>query len=540
MRYLSRNTKKSLIIAIIIGTCGGLTAIGMFSLSGLMLSKSAYKVPLYSLMTLVATIKLFGVIRAICKYFERLISHEATFEMLKDVRVTTVRNLLENFISIQSRYHLSTLLNRTVNDIEKLQNLLLRVIYPPIIALSTAIIVILIYMQFSLYAVIVLFISMLILTLILPLIFSHLLERIVAQKIEATQAFERHFLDYQLSLEALRVFDKHDTYLAQLYTREAQMEDAIKKENKFIVIYDFLLNFISMIAIFMVILVMLYDPTHNTMMYLSIVMVAITLFEMSIPMVHFPYHRVETKQAVQHLDELNDKQHFSHINEGIFNITLKDVNVDTRLCDINLSIEKGQKIGIAGPSGAGKSTLINTILGLENITGDYYLNDKKINTPNHLLDMFCVMEQDNHFIGGTVADNMFTSIDKTKLNQLLRDFNLPFNSESEILSFGENLSGGEKKRLHLIRMILRDKPVWILDEPFNGVDIKNQKLMLDYLKQLTHHTIIIVSHDLTIFDMCDQLYLIDEGEIIEHGTPELLSRTDTKFHTLLQKQLLSI
>lgn len=123
MRYISKMTRKSLIIAIIIGTIGGLTAIGMFSLSGLMLSKSAYEVPLYTLITLVATIKLFGVVRAICKYFERLISHDATFEMLKDVRVTTVRHLLDNFITIHSKYHLSTLLNRTVNDVEKLQNL---------------------------------------------------------------------------------------------------------------------------------------------------------------------------------------------------------------------------------------------------------------------------------------------------------------------------------------------------------------------------------------------------------------------------------
>lgn len=126
MRWMNEWVNRSIVLSIIIGLLGALTSIGMFSLSGLMLSKSVLNVPLYTLIVLVATIKLFGVVRAICKYFERLISHEATFEMLKNIRVSTVRTLLENFEHIQSDYKLSDVLNRTVNNIEKLQNKLLR------------------------------------------------------------------------------------------------------------------------------------------------------------------------------------------------------------------------------------------------------------------------------------------------------------------------------------------------------------------------------------------------------------------------------
>ncbi|MCE4955905.1 amino acid ABC transporter ATP-binding/permease protein [Macrococcoides caseolyticum] len=539
MRYISKMTKKSLCIAILIGTIGGLTAIGMFSLSGLMLSKSAYKVPLYTLMTLVATIKLFGVIRAICKYFERLISHEATFEMLKDIRVMTVRHLFDNFITIQAKYQLSTLLNRTVNDIEKLQNLLLRVIYPPVIALVTTLLVVCIYAQFSLYASLVLALAMLLLTLILPIVVSKILERTVIEKIQTTQAFESHLLDFHMANEALKVFDNNNVYQQMLYDKQHAMEHAIKKENRILIVYDFLLNIIAMIAIFLVIVVMIFDPTRDTMMYLSMVMVAITLFEMSIPMVHFPYHKVETDHAIAHLDELNESSLYSPINEPFNRLDLNHINVDHRLNNINLSIQKGTFTGIAGPSGAGKSTLIKVILGLISVDG-YRLNGQKIHHHHYLLEMFNVMEQENHFINGTVAENMFGTVDKTRLNHLLKFFNLPFDSDSEILSFGENLSGGEKKRLHFIRMILRDKPIWILDEPFNGVDIKNSKIMMDYLKGLSDQTIILVSHDLTMFEQCDAIYLMNEGTIVESGTNALLHQNDTQFYMLLQKQLLSI
>lgn len=543
MRFISKMTRKSLIISIIIGTLGGLTAIGMFSLSGLMLSKSAYKVPLYTLMTLVATIKLFGVLRAICKYFERLISHEATFEMLKDVRVSTVRHLLNNFITIQSQYQLSTLLNRTVNDIEKLQNLLLRVIYPPVIAVVTAIIVVIIYAQFSLYAVIVLMIAMLILTLLLPVVAARLLKGIVAHKIDTTNQFETHLLDYHLSEEAIRVFDHNHTYEQQLNIKQERMEKAINKENRVIILYDFVLNLIAMVAIFMVIYVMMHDPTLDHMMYLSIVMVAITLFEMSIPMIHFPYHKVETDQSMQHLDALNQDIEYDNFNEPIQSITLHDVSLDGRLKAIDFSIQKGTFVGVAGPSGAGKSSLIKVILGLEDVSRGYYLNGKAIKTPANLLDCFNVMEQENHFINGTIADNMLmdiSTIDKERLNQLLEHFNLPFTCDSEVQSFGDNLSGGEKKRLHFIRMILRDKPVWILDEPFNGVDLMNQHIMLDYLSRLTDHTIIMISHDLSVFERCDALYLIENGSIIESGTHALLQQESSRLYALYQKQLLSI
>lgn len=540
MRYVSKMTRKSLIISIIIGTIGGLTAIGMFSLSGLMLSKSAYQVPLYSLMILVATIKLFGVIRAICKYFERLISHEATFEMLKDVRVTTVRSLLDNFIAIQSKYHLSTLLNRTVNDVEKLQNLLLRVIYPPVIALVTAIIVVCIYAQFSLYAVVVLLIAMLILTFVLPVITTRYLTRVVRDKEQTTKLYEQHLLDYQLSKEALMVFDTNNTYLQQLRIKEARMEQALRKENAVIIIYDFLLNSIAMLAIFLVIFLMMHDPTLNTMMYLSMVMVAITLFEMSVPMVHYPYHKVETGKSIQHLDELNVPVQIPVIDEEMQSIRLENVSVDTRLNNINMHIEKGQFIGVAGQSGAGKTTLINTILGLNKITGRYILNGREIDVPANLLEMFNVMEQHNHFINGTVADNMFAQVDTARLNALLQHFNLPFTSESEIQPFGENLSGGEKQRLHFIRMILRNQPLWILDEPFNGVDTANQHIMLSYLKQLQDVTIIMVTHDLSVCETCDTLILLDDGKVIETGDAKVLHQEGTRFNKLSQKQLLSI
>ncbi|QTQ08721.1 ATP-binding cassette domain-containing protein [Macrococcoides canis] len=534
MRWMNEWVNRSIVLSIIIGLLGALTSIGMFSLSGLMLSKSVLNVPLYTLIVLVATIKLFGVVRAICKYFERLISHEATFEMLKNIRVSTVRTLLENFEHIQSDYKLSDVLNRTVNNIEKLQNKLLRVIYPPIIALLTTLTVILIYIQYSMYAVIVIAITMMIMIIVLPNIFAKQLEVVVQNKYEATARYENKLMDYQLHRETIQIFDEHHRFEQQLNQLQEQMEASIAKENKVITMYDFLLNAIAMTAIFLTLTAMLADPSLTRMMYLSLVMVTITLFEMSIPMVHYPYHKAESKRAEDEISQL-DYVKVKKINTAFESLRLNNVSVKKKgliLDGIDLEVTKGQRIGIAGRSGSGKTTLAHTILGLNQLDGTYRLNDEPIALPVDMLSMWNIATQDNHFIEGTIAENMFISVSDEKLEELLLHFNLPFKAQSAVEAFGENLSGGEKKRLHFIRMILRNKPLWLLDEPFNGVDNENIEIMMSYLKR-NKITLILISHDTELLQEMDEIIVMDAGKIVERGTfQQLYKNKSTLFNAL--------
>ena len=84
---------KDLLLAIIVGVAGGLVALAMFFLSGYMVTQSALGAPLYALMVLVVTVKMFGFLRAITRYIERLLSHRTTFTMLRDVRVQFLNKL---------------------------------------------------------------------------------------------------------------------------------------------------------------------------------------------------------------------------------------------------------------------------------------------------------------------------------------------------------------------------------------------------------------------------------------------------------------
>ncbi|ULG72484.1 amino acid ABC transporter ATP-binding/permease protein [Macrococcus brunensis] len=536
-KWIDKQTYRSLSLAILIGVIGGLTAIGMFSLSGLMLSKSAYGVPLYSLMILVASIKLLGVVRAVARYFERLISHDATFRMLKEVRVSAFDQLMLDFVNLHQKWRLSELLQRTVNDIEKLQNVLLRVIYPPVVVLLTALNVCVIYAFYDWQAVGVIAGVMLIILGVLPLVFSRMLSGLTNRTRSSQTDFMDTLADFNLGREDLAVFDQQGHYAQRLLTAQHEFEKNLLREKQLIAIYDWLLNLFSMLAIWGVLYVML---DRTVLMYASIVMVTITLFEMAIPMTNFPFYYQETKRASEHLLTFSapeDQIRPAHV----LPIELKNLHfiypgqVRPVLNDLTMTIREGEKIAIVGSSGSGKSTLMSLLSGLysSDMLADG-LSMQDIDRESYMNELN-VMQQKNHFFQGTVQDNLFSQ-NTEAINQYLEAFHLPFSADSAISEFGRNLSGGERQRLHFIRLLLRDRPLWLLDEPFNGIDVVNRQLMIEQI--LKQNTVVVISHELEILQDFDMIYVLEDGKLMESGHFESLMERRGIFYqnVLLERQ----
>ena len=149
---------KDLILAILTGVIGSVVALAMFFLSGYMVTQSALGAPLYALMVLVVSVKLFGFIRAIARYGERLLSHKTTFTMLRDVRVQFLEKLIPRVPNLYRQYSSVDLLTKMISKVEALQNIYLRVFYPPVVIGFTIIAVTLVY--FSVMHAIVIIISM--------------------------------------------------------------------------------------------------------------------------------------------------------------------------------------------------------------------------------------------------------------------------------------------------------------------------------------------------------------------------------------------
>ncbi len=186
------------------------------------------------------------------------------------------------------------------------------------------------------------------------------------------------------------------------------------------------------------------------------------------------------------------------------------------LNDINLNFEKGTVYGIVGKNGAGKTTLFRCISGLEKHTG--IIESEYGNLKNNL----GLLETDPLFM------SRITGWEYLKLICMARnieddDFESQNIFDLPLDQYAENYSTGMKKKLALMGVLFQKNDVFILDEPFNGVDIQSNIIIVALIKELKkkNKTIIISSHILsTLSENCDKIFLIDDGQIIKSYNPD--------------------
>lgn len=158
---------KDLLLAIVVGVCGSLVALAMFFLSGYMVTQSARCATIRS-DDFSRYSKIVWVLRAITRYVERLISHKATFTMLRDIRVQFFGKLVNVIPNVYRKLSSSDLISRMISRVEALQNIYLRVYYPPVVIGLTALVTVIVLAFISIGHALLIMVSMLFTLLIVP------------------------------------------------------------------------------------------------------------------------------------------------------------------------------------------------------------------------------------------------------------------------------------------------------------------------------------------------------------------------------------
>jgi len=181
------------------------------------------------------------------------------------------------------------------------------------------------------------------------------------------------------------------------------------------------------------------------------------------------------------------------------------------LKNINVKFDKGQVYGIVGENGAGKTTLFRCVAGLENYEGQI------ISDLDPLKNYLGLLLTEPFFftkITGKEYIRLLCNARKKKISNIddKNIFDLPLNQ------YASTYSTGMKKKLALLAILLQENQYFILDEPFNGVDIHSNIIIVDLVHKLRDlsKTVIISSHIFsTLSDTCDEIYLLKDGEIIK-------------------------
>ena len=541
---------KYLILAILTGVIGSVVALAMFFLSGYMVTQSALGAPLYALMVLVVSVKLFGFIRAIARYEERLLSHKTTFTMLRDVRVQFLETLIPRVPNLYRQYSSADLLTKMISKVEALQNIYLRVYYPPVVIGFTAIIAAVTLVYFSVMHAIVIIISMLCSLWLVPWLSAKRAGKLKQQVEQQQQTTITQFYDYKEGYAELNRFNNAEAYREDLMNALESYDKMQSKETRFLTLYDYMLNIIAMIAIFATLalgFIQVKEGQLNVVYLTSIVLMMLTLFEQTVPMSNFAYYKADTDETLNSLNDVlsypvdQSKQSFVTKQSNVYNIRNVSFSYEHQelptLSNINLTVGKGEKVAIVGPSGSGKSTLLQIMSGLYDIDeGQVSLDGQNISQLDEDIrfEKLNVLLQSQQLFDGTLRYNMFSSKNDNVIQRVLTSLNLGYlDLEKTITLDGNTLSGGEMQRIALGRLFLKGSPIWLLDEPTTALDEDNTKQVMQLIDEQVE-TLVIATHDLKLLPYFDKIVVLIDGQIKEQGSYDELSHGNHYLSRLLK------
>ena len=212
----------------------------------------------------------------------------------------------------------------------------------------------------------------------------------------------------------------------------------------------------------------------------------------------------------------------------------------------SLTIQNGEKIGIAGGSGGGKSTLMKLLLEfIEADSGEILIfgNDMKQYSQSQVRDFFSYVPQDCYLFDGTIRENIVlgrTDVTPEQVrsaidNAYLSDFidSLADGLETRVGERGCLLSGGQRQRVAIARAFLKNSPILLLDEATSALDSQSEEIVQKAIERLmVNRTSIVIAHRLSTIQSMDRILVVEQGQIQEEGTHEELLKNKGRYYQL--------
>lgn len=242
---------------------------------------------------------------------------------------------------------------------------------------------------------------------------------------------------------------------------------------------------------------------------------------------------------------------------SIESLTLKNIsfryNAEEKMIlnNFSLDIPIGKKIALVGLSGSGKSTIGSLLERLYVVEeGSIQANNIDIRdiSKENWKSKVSIVFQNPYIFPGTIRDNLLLGYDRSIDTQIISlakamcidDFiqKLPGKYESSLGERGITISGGEKQRLALVRALIRDPEVLILDESTSSLDVNTEKIIHDNLAKIRENkTTIIIAHRLSTIKDSDMIFVVDKGEIVEQGCHSDLLKNKALYYELVTNEM---
>lgn len=531
-----------LTLGIILAITSLTASIGLLSLSGWFLAASALvgSSLLFNFFYPSSGVRGLAIGRTISRYFERLVTHDATFRVLANLRIAVFSKLIPLSPAGLNRYRHSELLNRLVADVDTLDTLYLNLLSPFISA-----IMVILFMGIGLSFVSPLLAwvicgSLVVLLLIFPTLFYHLGRKLGKIAIESRATYRSQFIEWiQLNGEFL-LFGVLSKATDRLKQTEQQWLKAQSHESQLGGLSNALLMFINGILVTAVIYlsaaaINVPQADNPEALIALVVFCVLASLEILMPIGMAFLHLGQVLEAAERISEITAQQPAvqfngtaqwkqTEANQPLISFNQVSFSYSPEheqvLNHISFEIKKGERIAILGKTGSGKSTIFQLLTrNYDATSGEILLNGCNIKDypEKTLRQQIAVLSQRVHIFSNTLRENLrFGNPQATDeaLSEALAKVNLSYLLEEQGLDLwlgegGRPLSGGEQRRLGLARLLLSTADILLLDEATEGLDRDTEQQIL---KQILSHTqgktLLMITHRLNGLEQFDRVYRI--------------------------------
>lgn len=542
------------------------TSIGLLTLSGWFLSAAAVAGltiarETFNYMLPGGGVRGFAMARTAGRWGERVVSHDATFKLLADLRIFFFQKLTPLIPGRFSKLRDADLLNRLVADVDAMDHVYLRLISPIIVGVLGIISLTLFICWFDMAIGLTLGGILLALLLLWPIIFYKLGKQNGETLTQNKAKLRIATLDWVQGHSELVLFGAEPKYRDAInHHQNALIKNQLSNAH-----YTGLASALLLLAngwSLVLIIWMAADGIHGQPPGPMVAMMAFATmasFELLMPIAGAFQYLGQTLESARRLNEvLSATPDVIFPASGIdtskqYDLELTDVSYrypdsqTNALNALSLHLPAGKKLAIVGQTGSGKSTLLQLLTRqFDATTGSLALAGHPIGswTEKGLRQSISVVSQRVDILNGTLKDNLHLAKPDASdevLLQILEAVGLSHLTQGAGLNSwlgdgGRQLSGGEKRRIGIARAILHDAPIMLLDEPTEGLDKQTETQIMQLLNQHTQgKTVVFVTHRLVGLEQMDKICLMDQGNVVEQGTHHQLLTLNGLYQRLHQR-----
>lgn len=500
------------------------------------------------------------ILKEVFYYFTVKIAHEKAYNKLIELRLNIIKHLKKLSLGFFKEHSTGELTNIIQHDVEQVEMYLAHGL-PEIMSAMVIPVIVLISMFAVDYRLAFAMLTGIPLMFLVKKFSQNIMKKNFQIYFNQESKMQEELMEYVKNISVIKAFAKEEVISERTLKTAKEYINWVKKSMGAVTVPMGLINIFMEIGVVIVMILgsFFLSKGEITLPRFILSIILSSIFASSINKTATLQHfSIVFKEAIKSIGKiltiaLPIEKKDDELQSG--NIEFKNINFEYiqgsfKLQNINLLIEKNTLNAFVGPSGCGKSTIANLIMGFWDIeNGQINISGKNISeySEQSISKLIGSVQQEAILFNMSIFENIAIGKENATKEEVIEaakkarchDFieALPNKYDTKVGEMGVKLSGGEKQRISIARMILKNAPILILDEAMAAVDSENEKLIEEAINDLSKNkTVITIAHHLNTIKNSNQIIVMNKGVIVDRGTHEELMNRCNFYQTMVKAQ----